>query len=130
MLIFQALTKRNAQNGPEQSGVGPSNSNSNAGSSIANEQMLQSSLRRKNSSPSCFDVLLNTVSLVRSIPRDRQKLATLAKQLGNYFQIITTTSVARRGQGVRSNHYILFFVLHSYGTEFSYLSKRRVLQIA
>lgn len=57
---------------------------SNVGTNVSSEQMLPSSLRRKNSSPSGFDVLMNTVSLVRTIPRDRQKLATLAKQLGNW----------------------------------------------
>ncbi len=87
---LQALTKRNVQNGTDQGAAGTSGSgNTGVGPNALNESMLPSSLRRKNSAPSCFDVLMNTVSLVRTIPRDRQKLATLAKQLGQYIQFLS-----------------------------------------
>lgn len=82
---LQALIKRSVQTSNDQAGVSASGGNSNSGSG---EQMLHSSLRCKNTTPSCFDALMNAVSLVRAIPRDRQKLATLAKQLDSQREVL------------------------------------------
>lgn len=74
----QALVKRTPQANNEAQ-PGPSSGSNNQQGNFGLEQMLQSSLRRRPSSPATCD-------RGERLQKDRSKLSTLAKQLGNFFK--------------------------------------------
>lgn len=72
----QALSKRTPQSGVDPQ-PGPSSGANNPQANFGLEQMLQSSLRRRPSSPGTFE-------RSERLQKDRAKLTALAKQLGMY----------------------------------------------